>query len=312
MVDSILFNYFEKFAFYFSLALVFGFIWLRIARKAGIGEVCSLERFNSKIREKFRKKEGTVTLGGIIILLGLWLFVLFNQNNVYFTIAGIASLLFLFGAFDDLAKILKRRGKGLRMLQKMALHFIIGAIFCFIFYFSVSKSVPYFIFNALFFVFFINALNISDGLNGLAIGNYIILLAFLILGFAFYGNVEMLLLCIVLAGFCLGFAMFNLSGKMFLGDAGAGMLGGILAMIAIFGKMKLFVFIAGMFFIIEGLSSFIQLFGLAFFKKRLLNFACPVHHHFVNLGVSEKRIVVASWIFTILAGLVALFLLLVL
>ena len=293
---------------YFIFTLALGFFWLKLGKRMGIGEFCSLERFNDKVKGAFRKKEGTVTIGGIIILLGLWTFVLLNQKGIYFSIAGIASMLFIFGAFDDISKIMGKKGQGLSWMQKIALHFIVGALFCFIFYFNVSKSPGYFIFNALFFMFFVNALNIADGLDGLAIGNFIIVIGFLSYGFYSYGNTEMSRICLVIMALSIGFFVFNIFGKMFMGDAGAGMLGGILAMIAIFGKMKMLAFFAGMFFVADGLSSFIQVFGRRMLGRRLLAFACPVHHHFINKGVSERKIVILSWFFSLVMGVVGLIL----
>jgi UDP-N-acetylmuramyl pentapeptide phosphotransferase/UDP-N-acetylglucosamine-1-phosphate transferase len=80
-------------------------------------------------------------------------------------------------------------------------------------------------------------------------------------------------------------------------------------MIAIFGKMKLFIFIAGMFFVVEGASSFVQVFGLTLFGRRLLPFACPVHHHFLNNGISERKITIISWIFSLIMGILAIWVL---
>ena len=218
----------------------------------------------------------------------------------------IASLLFIFGAFDDMAKIIGKKGQGLGWMQKLMLHFIIGCIFGSVFYFTVAKSIPYLLFVILFFIFFVNAVNISDGLNGLAIGNFIIVLGSMSIGFYHYGSLEMLNLCVVLLGMCLAFFVFNIKGKMFMGDAGASMLGWLLAMIAIFGKLKMMVFIAGMFFVLEGGSSFVQVFGRWSLGRRLLPFACPVHHHFVNKGASERKIVVISWVFSSIMGVLGL------
>ena len=173
-------NIYLEAGFYFIITLLFGFLWLKLARKAGIGEYCTLERFNDRTKGLFKKKEGTVTMGGIIILIGLWIFALLNPLKIYLIIAGIGSLLFIFGAFDDIAKIIGKNGRGNSLFTKIILHFIVGAVFCLVFYLTVAKSPSYLILNVIYFAYLVNAINITDGLDGLAIGNFIIALGFLI------------------------------------------------------------------------------------------------------------------------------------
>jgi|SRR3989344_4908585 len=304
------YNLYSQFGIYFILTLVFGYFWIKEAQRIGIGEYSILSRFKNNVRKHFKDKEGTATIGGVIIFISLTIFGLFNQNPIYFSIIGIGALLFVFGAFDDVSKILRKDRVNFSIYKKVVLHLLVGAVFCLVFYFSVSKSIPYFIFNACFFVFFVNAFNVSDGLDGMAIGNFIIALILMSIGFYYYENYALLKLCVVLLGMSFAFLAFNWNpAKIFMGDAGASMLGGILAMIAIFGKLKALMFFAGMFFVLEGASSFIQVFGKEFLRRKILPFACPIHHYFINKGVDERKIVVLSWIFSILSGIIGLYIL---
>ena len=296
----------SKTGIYFILTLIFGFIWIIIAKRYKIEEICDLSRYKKPIKKNFKLKNGTTTLGGIIILITLLIFTINNKINLYFTIAFIATILFLFGSLDDLAKIKNKQNFGLSWTKKLALQTIAGGVFCTIFYFSVSKSIPYFLFNIIFFVFFVNSVNIADGLNGLAIGNYIIILSFMITALYHYNNSLLINFSVILLSSCFAFLLFNFpKAKIFLGDAGASMLGGIIAMIAIIGKIKIILCFAGLFFILEGLSSFTQILSKKYLKRKILPIA-PIHHYYINHGVNERKIVILSWFFTIIIGIISL------
>ena len=282
---------------FFIITLILGFYWIKIAKKYNTGEQCD--------PKLYQHKQNTPTIGGIIILIPLWIFVILFPNSTYFFIMVFATLLFLAGLIDDIAKLKRKNNLGLTWTQKLILHFFFGIIFCSIFYLTVSKSVPYLIFNVFFFVFFVNAINISDGLDGLAIGNYILVLLFLIFAFIFYDNDLLLNFSVILISCSVAFLIFNYNpAKIFMGDAGASMLGALLAMLTILGKLKYFVFIASLFFILEGLSSPIQILSKKYLKRRIIP-SSPLHRTFLLIGFSEKKVVFISWIFTIICVIIA-------
>lgn len=286
----------------FIISLILGFFWIRIAKRKGVVEYCLLKMNKGK--------QGTPTIGGVIMIIPLLLFLLINFSYTYLILVIFGLIFFLGGFVDDIRKIKHKRNLGLSKINKLMLHFLFGVGFCLLFYFTASRSVPYLIFNSLYFVFFVNAVNITDGLDGLAIGNYIIALLFFLVAFKVFGNTELFLFSLVLLGACLSFLVFNINpAKLFMGDAGASMLGSLIAMIAILGKLKYFLFIVGFIFVAEGLSSFLQMFWKRVFHRKLFLIA-PVHHIFQMKKVSERRIVFGSWIvslFFCLIGLVLLF-----
>ena len=130
----------------FFLTIILSFCWLSIARKKSIVEY-SLLAMN-------KAKQGTPTIGGIVILIPVLLALLVNRSFTFLVLAGFAMLFFIIGLADDIVKIRKKRNLGLSKLHKLYLHFAFGIIFCILFYFTTSKSIPFLIFNALYFVFF--------------------------------------------------------------------------------------------------------------------------------------------------------------
>ena len=285
---------------FFVATLILGFFWIKIARKYNIGEQCD--------PKLYPHKQNTPTIGGIIILIPLWIFVVLFPNLTYFFIMVFATLFFLCGLIDDIVKLKRKNNFGLSWTQKLILHFFFGIIFCSIFYLTVSKSIPYLFFNVFFFVFFVNAVNIADGLDGLVIGNYILVLLFLIFAFIFYDNILLLNFSIILLACSIAFFIFNFNpAKMFMADAGASMLGALLAMLTILGKLKYFVFIASLFFILEGLSSPIQIVSKKYLKRRIFPSA-PLHRTFLRIGFSEKKVVFLSWFLTLICVIIATFL----
>ncbi len=287
-----------------------------------------------------KKKEHTPTMGGIVINISIIISVLFwaDLSNTYIQL-GLFSLIWLgaIGFIDDYIKCVKKTSKGLSAKKKFLWQFIFCSIVCALLYFKNPESqfiiVP-FLKNVvipmgvlyLFLILFIvigssNAVNLTDGLDGLAIGCIIISsLAYAVLAyvaghvtFCAYlslpfvnGAGELMVFCTSIIGAGLGFLWFNsYPAKIFMGDTGALPLGGILGMIAIMIKQEALLAIIGGVFVIEAMSVIIQVFYFKLTGKRFFLIA-PLHHHFEMKGVHEAKIVVRFWILAVILAVAAL------
>lgn len=288
-------------------------------------------------------KQGTPTMGGALILLSLTVstFLWADLCNVYvWVVLGTTLALGILGGMDDYIKVTKQHAGGMRSRTKFAVQILIGAVAS---YLIINQS-PEALAHELGFPFFknilwhmgwlflpfatlvivgaSNAVNLTDGLDGLAIGPIIITaLAFAgityIVGntiFAHYlqlhfipGSGELAVICGALVGAGLGFLWFNTPPAMiFMGDMGSLAIGGALGTIAIISKHELVLAIIGGIFVIEAISVMLQ---VAYFKitggKRIFLMA-PLHHHFEKKGWSESTIVIRFWIISIVLALVGL------
>jgi phospho-N-acetylmuramoyl-pentapeptide-transferase len=288
-------------------------------------------------------KKGTPTMGGILIMLayGLTLFFWTNWNNAY---VWIATFVFMgcgaLGAWDDVLKIKQKNSKGLaerwKLLGQLGIAFCamvalvyvapypLGQTLFFPFFKNVFWCMPSWLF-VLFGIWVIvgasNAVNLTDGLDGLAIGPVMIsCVVFSILAyisghhaFATYLYVpfvpmagELSVLCAGLIGSGLGFLWYNAPPAMIMmGDMGALALGGFLAVISIMIRQEFLLTIVGGVFVLETISVIIQ---VVFFKKtgRRFFLMAPIHHHFEKKGWSESTVVFRFWIISVLLGIFAL------
>ncbi len=282
------------------------------------------------------KKSGTPTMGGIIFLIGTSVPVLalaWREHEALFVLL-VTWLFAAVGMLDDSKKIIKHQSEGLTPKQKMlGLIFassvlIAGALLIFdkgtgmIIPFSGffvqggivwQLPVPVFVLAALFVALgSANAVNLTDGLDGLAIG-----ISFMVaLSFLFMTNVAGLtglsLYLAALAGGCLGFLFFNrFPAKVFMGDMGSLALGGAFAAISVMSGTELFLVILGAVFVIETLSDIIQVTVFKITKKktgegkRVFKMA-PLHHHFEKCGWSEVKVVTVFWICTFICCLIGM------
>lgn len=264
-------------------------------------------------------KEGTPTMGGLAIIVSI-LVVLATQlssMNYYFI-----SALFLFtgygiiGILDDLKKLYAKRNKGLAASHKFLLQLVVASGFVGLLagynhFESVSGilgyigPIPYYILLVVIIVGASNAVNLTDGLDGLATGNLII--AFFGLHFfAYIYSNNLLYITTAVLGALFGFLWFNINpAKIFMGDTGSLSLGALLAGIAIILHKELILAVLGLVFVIETVSVIIQ---VSYFKlshgKRIFKMT-PIHHHFELSGWTENKVVIRFWIFGILALLLA-------
>ena len=317
-----------------AMAMMLGFILSLIA---GLILIPVLKRFKIKqsvskmIGERHLSKDGTPTLGGIIFIIPtiLTILLLIAKNSISMS-SNLLIVLFVFGAYgllgfaDDYIKIKFRNNQGLSMLFKLLCQVIIALVFFYIYMVnggsptveisSINFQIDLRWFYGLFILFLLvgtsNAVNITDGLDGLAGG--LSAIAFLAYGIIAWntswmeGNQELGIFCFILVGALLGFLIFNgHPAKVFMGDTGSLALGGALAAIAILTKHELSLAIVGGVFVVETLSSMIQLISIIYFKRKIFKMA-PIHHHFEQIGWAEQDIVKLFYVVGLLLAMVAI------
>ncbi|MEG0295413.1 MAG: phospho-N-acetylmuramoyl-pentapeptide-transferase [Clostridium sp.] len=277
-------------------------------------------KFGQNIREEgpksHLKKAGTPTIGGIIFLLSTTLVVLlmgydFNDEAM---IALYSMLAFGFiGFLDDLLKIIKKQNEGLKAYQKMILLVVFSLAIAVYGYYNLdtSLSVPFFdiewslgILYIPFVVFYFaavtNAVNFTDGLDGLATSVTILVLTFFGVVAYVLGYGSLAIFIAILIGGLFGFLKFNAyPAKVFMGDTGSLALGGVVGAVALIMGEPFLVVIVGGIYVFEVVSVILQVASFKLRGKRIFKMA-PVHHHFEQLGWSEIKIVTIFSIITII------------
>lgn len=295
----------------FVLAIGSALIFIPLLKKYNFGQFISRE-----IHERHLEKEGTPTMGGIIFIFPVILSILVLYINDSITISyNLVILLFVFlayallGFIDDYLKVIKKNNEGVSVVTKFLVQMIIALIFFYLFmksggsstlnFTALNLSIPlgwsFGLFILLLLVGTSNAVNITDGLDGLCAGlSGISFIAYGIIAWNcgwLEGYQEIAIFCFILTGALLGFLMFNTHpAKVFMGDLGSLSLGAALATIAILTRHELSLAIIGGVFVIEVLSSFIQIIAIRKFNKKIFKKA-PLHHNFEELGWIETDIV---------------------
>lgn len=274
-------------------------------------------------------KAGTPSMGGIAIIIAASLTTIGAAVMGKIDGLGCAIILLVFvgfgliGFFDDYLKVIKKNNLGLRAYQKFGLQTILSVILAvYLANYTEGSTSVYIPFADIYvnfgiwyipFVVFVvlamtNAVNLTDGLDGLASGvTAFISLFFAVAGFT-YGIVTGAYFCSAMCGACLGFLVFNRNpARVFMGDTGSLALGGGLAAAAILMKLELLLPIVGLLYVIEALSVVLQ---VGYFKisggKRIFKMA-PIHHHFEKCGFSEVQVVAGFWIFAVLCCVAGFF-----
>ena len=285
-------------------------------------------------------KNGTPTMGGSLILTAILLPTLFwsDLTNGYTWIVVLTMFGFgVLGFLDDYKKVRDKNGIGIRARYKFPVQVAMGLVTSLVLFYTLDhdsrlifpffkKVMPdlgywYILFGMFVIVGAANAVNLTDGLDGLAIGPMLIASATFMLfcylagnyRFAAYlqipfvkGSGELTILCGALVGSGLGFLWFNTyPAQIFMGDVGSLALGAALGTISVITKQEILLVIVGGIFVIEALSVIIQVFSYQVRKKRVFRMA-PIHHHFELKGWAEPKIIVRFWIIGIILGLVAI------
>ena len=305
------------------------------------------QRYKKTIREDLPnkhliKKKGTPTMGGLLILVSFVLSTLIwadPKNNFIWLVLSITFGFGAIGFVDDYFKLTSKNKKGLKAGTKLIFQFLISSITLFFLYnlfeyqFINTLAVPFFkdylidlgvffpIFAFLVIIGTSNGVNLTDGLDGLAIVPVMItaaclaLIAYLVGNkiFSEYLNLffiagagELAVLGSALVGSCLGFLWFNAHpAKIFMGDTGSLSIGAALGSISIIIKHEIVLFIIGFLFVIETLSVVLQVASFKLFGKRLFLMS-PLHHHFEKKGWHENTIVIRFWILAVIFALIGL------
>ena len=274
--------------------------------------------FGQNIREDgpegHHVKAGTPTMGGIIIFTAVSLPFLLLANYDWRAVGvyGAAMLCALLGFADDYTKIVKRRSLGLRARTKLGMTILISlglwlgasqgadlgdTLNLRIVDAQIDLGYLYPVFITLVLAGTTSAVNLTDGLDGLAGGcAAIVFLAYIGITFITPGQQDLELLSGCLVGACVGFLWFNsFPASIFMGDTGSLGLGGAIAAMAVMTKTEVLLIILGGIFVIEALSVLIQVFSFQAFRKRVFLMA-PIHHHFELQAWSETKIILRFWI----------------
>lgn len=271
------------------------------------------------------KKQGTATMGGIAIILGTGIAGFIFTSDIYETLLLFIIMLGcgLLGFWDDFLKVVLRRPLGLRARAKVGGQLLVGIILAwgsFMLGRGTLIAVPltgieleagflYYIFVVFILVATANAVNLTDGLDGLASGLMVIISLAYVLIALMTGHFAAAVLAGALGGACLGFLRYNYHpARIFMGDTGSLALGGTLAALAVLTGTELLLMILGGVFVLEALSVIIQVISFQLTGKRVFKMS-PLHHHFELSGLSEVKVVQVFWLmglcFAIL-GLLAL------
>lgn len=328
-------------AFLTSFLAMF-FFWrfinrLNVFQKFNLGERVDMYG-HSRLETLHKDKSGTPTMGGVMIVgsiaLSMLLWMRWDVRFIWyclfimFTLGGL-------GLRDDWLKFTSGRGLSRRdkFLYQMIIGVLVGVIVCLNKNMTTEISFPFFkrlmvdlgyfyvLWTSLVIVSTSNAVNFTDGLDGLAIGGVITTsIVFAILcylsghilfsGYLFIPYVpdsgELTIVCSAILGAGLGFLWYNCyPAQIFMGDTGALSLGGLIGAIALFIKKEFLLILCGGIFVAEALSVCLQILSVKLKGKRVLD-AAPLHHHYQIKGVPESKIIVRFWIFSILLAALAL------
>ena len=328
----------------FAISFLFGKFVIRKLISLKFGQPVRTREEVNQLYELHGRKQGTPTMGGVLIIgsvvISSLLWARPTNPPVWLALFSILYLGIL-GFLDDYSKVTKKKSAGISGRTKLVAQFVLAAIVVLVFnygkpnfMFSKELYVPFlkrplienmgllaFLFYGLVIVGCSNAVNLTDGLDGLAIGCTITVAgSYAVLAFAssnirvaeylqvpfFPGSGELTVLCLALVGAGLGFLWFNAHpAQVFMGDTGSLAIGGFIAVIAICCKQELLLTLIGGVFVMEAVSVIIQ---VAIFKltgKRVFAMS-PLHHHFELTGWKENTVIVRFWVISIIFAVLGL------
>ncbi len=328
----------------FLISIIFGSWTIRRLISLKFGQPIRTKEEVNKLFELHGAKKGTPTMGGLLIIGSIVIStVLWARSENPFVWLVLFSMLFLgaIGFYDDWLKVTKKNSKGISSRLKFLLQCVLAAIFTIFFLTSPRLAevaeklyIPFlkeplivslgwftFVFYLLVIVGTSNAVNLTDGLDGLATGCTATVAA-TYAGLAYLaGNVraaeylqipyvpfsgELTVVCSALLGACLGFLWWNaFPARVFMGDTGSLAIGGMLGAVAICCKQEILLGIVGGVFVIEALSVILQVASFKITGRRIIKMS-PIHHHFELSGWKENTVIVRFWIVSILFALLGL------
>ena len=308
------------------LSIITGIVLIPLLKKLKAGQ-----RLSEYLEEKHRSKQGTPTMGGLIFIIPtvIVMFLMYLFGKIKFNTT-ILIVIFTFlsysiiGFIDDYLIIKRKNNDGLSESSKFILQVVIAIIFFYLFMKSGNEPLLWihtlgikldigFLYGLIILLVLVsssNAVNITDGLDGLA--GSLSLIAFLTFGIISYntgwleGYEEVSLFCFSICGSLIGFLLFNLNpAKVFMGDTGSLALGATMGSIAILTRHEILLILIGIVFVIETLTCIIQRVYYKFTKKRLF-LMTPIHHSFEKKGYSERDIVKLFCLVGILASMISI------
>lgn len=310
----------------FSFSVIFGYLVVKYFKSRQIRQSVS-----ASLGKRHIKKEGTATMGGIIFIFPtiiIMLCLLLTKKIEFSTNLFIVLFVFLayalLGFIDDYLIIKNRNNKGLSVFTKLFLQIVIALVFFYMFLsngrepivniYTLGIKLNFGWFYGMFLLFVLvatsNAVNITDGLDGLAGG--LSAIAFFAFGIITWGAnwvsgyEEIAVFCFVLVGSLLGFLVYNAHpAKIFMGDTGSLSLGAALASVAIISNHELTLVVVALVFVIETLSVIIQYIAISKFNTKVFLMA-PIHHHFEKLGWDEVDIVRFFWSIGLILSMAAI------
>ncbi len=324
----------------FLLCIILGPVIIRKLKELKVGQVIRQEEEARGIYEFHKNKAGTPTMGGLLIVTAIVLSTVLwaDLTNKYVLLAILSTAwLCALGFADDYIKLSRQRSKGLTARSKFIGQILLGLLIGLYIYFDPqigeNLDIPFlknaFVDLGIFYVFFTmlvivgasNAMNLTDGLDGLAIGcTVMVALTYTALSYitgnfkiSDYLNItyipgtgELAVFCAAIMGAGLGFLWFNSNpAEVFMGDTGSLALGGAIGIVATFIKKELLLVLVGGIFVAEALSVILQVASFKLFKKRIFLMA-PLHHHFEKMGWPENKVVVRFWIVAAILALLSL------
>ncbi len=303
------------------VALILGPVLIPILHKLKFGQSIRTEGPASH-----QKKSGTPTMGGIFMIAAIVIATVFRAELTTEIILALFILIghLILGFLDDYIKVVKKRNLGLRAWQKLLGQIIIAAVTIFIATKELGIATNLWIplantnidLGALYYVLVLlvivgasNAVNLTDGLDGLASGEMAIASSVYCAICLKTGHGELAIFCAAIVGACIGFLRFNFHpAKIFMGDTGSLALGGAFAAMGILTHTELLLPIVGFVFVCEALSVILQVISFQTTGKRIFKMS-PIHHHFELSGWSELKVVFVFWATGLIAGIIGLLIL---
>ncbi|MFM8717102.1 MAG: phospho-N-acetylmuramoyl-pentapeptide-transferase [Spartobacteria bacterium] len=328
----------------FLISVIFGNFVIRKLISLKFGQPIRTAAEVHKLHELHGSKKGTPTMGGILLIGSIVISTLLwakPENPFVWLVLFSAVFLGGIGFYDDWQKVTKKSSDGISSRLKFVLQCLLAGIFTFFFLTNPKLSataqqlfIPFFKeplllgMGALTFIFYLlvivgtsNAVNLTDGLDGLATGctatvaaTYAVLVyvagniktaTYLQVPFVPYAG-ELAVLCVALLGACLGFLWWNAHpARVFMGDTGSLAIGGMLGAVAICCKQELLLVIVGGVFVMEAMSVILQVASFKTTGRRIFKMS-PIHHHFELSGWKENTVIVRFWILSVLFALLGL------